>query len=78
MTDDDHDLAEENRILRLGNALLRTALKATTDELAAVIERQYRHTKNHPTMFRRYERDMTAVIMARAVLNEARPMPTEN
>lgn len=72
------DLAEENRILRLGNTLLRTALKATTDELANMIEHKYRNTKNHPAMFRRYERDMTFLELARAALDEARPMPTEN
>lgn len=72
------DIAEENRILRLGNALLRAALKATTDELANMIEHHYRNTKSHPAMFRRYERDMTAVTMARAVLDDARPMPAEH
>jgi len=64
------DLTEANRVLRFGNALLRSALKTTTDELACWIEHHYRNTKNHPGMFRRYERDMTVVALARAVLDE--------
>jgi hypothetical protein len=71
------DLAEANRILRLGNSLLRSALKTTTDELANWVEHHYRNTKNHPGMFRRYERDMTVVALARAVLDEECKGPSQ-
>lgn len=72
------DLSEENRLLRLGNALLRVALREVTDDLADMIEGHYRETKSHPAMKERYDRDMAVVIVARMLLkgDDALP-PTE-
>jgi hypothetical protein len=48
---------------------LRAALKDCSDELAEFIEHHYAKTKDHPAMKRRYDRDMTTVLAARALLN---------
>ncbi len=47
---------------------LEAALKDCADELADQIEGYYAATKDHPTMKRRYDRDMTAVLAARNLL----------
>lgn len=72
------DLAEENRILRLGHALLRVALREVTDDLADKIEGEYAHTKDHPDVKRRYDRDMAVVIVARMLLDGIEPRPPQS
>ncbi|MDR7229932.1 hypothetical protein J2X45_001013 [Caulobacter sp. BE264] len=47
---------------------LEQALTECADDLAAEIEERYRETKDHPAMKRRYDRDMTPVENARALL----------
>ena len=72
------DLAEENRILRLGHALLRVALREVTDDLADMIEGHYKETKDHPAMKERYDRDMAVVIVARMLLDGIEPTPPQS
>jgi hypothetical protein len=64
------ELAEQVRILTLGNALLRGSLKAVCEELEERIMDAY-----HRGLIAReqYERDMTFVAMARLPLGEKAP-----
>jgi len=63
------DLAEENRILRLGNALLRDTLKECSDQLADLIDRHYAAVKDKPEARYCLSRDMATVIVARLLLD---------
>lgn len=49
---------------------LRVALKECADDLEAHVEGDYNSIGRHPGMNRRYERDITPVRTARALLNE--------
>jgi hypothetical protein len=64
------DLDEQNRILRLGNDLLRAALKECCDDLEARIRGAYAGTLDHPAMKQRFDRDMGLVSMARRLIPE--------
>ena len=51
---------------------LQAMLKEVADELAEWIEHNYQHTKDHPAMRGRYERDMETVYRAWAMLHDER------
>ena len=57
------------------DAGLREAARDCADELEAEVEDRYLHTKDHPAMRPRYDRDMEAVIAVRAALS---PREVEN
>ena len=56
-------------------AKLRAGLTNALDDLEAEIENRYQGLKDHPAMFDRYERDMSAAREGRALLTETEQKP---
>ena len=51
---------------------LLEALQECADDLEAQVEDQYKHTKDYPSMRRRYDRDIAPVIKARTAIAKAK------
>ena len=64
----ERDMVAEIKELTETETELRRIVKDLADELEAEVEHRYASTKDHPAMKDRYDRDMEAVLRARAAL----------